>query len=142
MPEAPVTERLLLLETHQTDGSTACTWLEHGDSGLALRCEGFGPEPEVLPLVVGAVQRVMLRYGGMPSEDLASTVQGLAPELTLEDQSTLARFRFRPRYDVIAKDYIVWRPAGASPRLELAVSVAAALTHLGRAAQALGGEGA
>jgi hypothetical protein len=104
---------------------------------LGLRREGFGPQPEFLPLVSGSVQRVMLRYGGPPSDELASTVLGLAPELTLEDQSTLASFRFRPRYDVIAKDYLVWRPADASPRLELAVSVAAALTHLGRAAQAL-----
>jgi len=83
------------------------------------------------------VQRVMLRYGGLPSEELVSTVEGLPTAFTLEDQSTLATFRFRPRYDVIAKDYIVWRGSGESARLELAVSVAAALTHLGRAAQGL-----
>lgn len=137
VPDVRVTERVLLLETHQADGDTARTWLEQGGSGLGLRREGYGPEPEFLPLMPGSVQRVMQRYGGIPSEDLASTVIGLAPELTLEDQSTLASFRFLARYDVIAKDYLVWRPAGAPPRLELSVSVAAALTHLGRAAQAL-----
>jgi len=104
---------------------------------VGLRREGYGPEPNFLPLVPGAVQRVMLRYGGVLSEELMSTIDGLAPNLTLEDQSTLSSFRFRPRYDVIAKDYLVWRRAGEPPRLELAVSVAAALTHLGRAALAL-----
>lgn len=133
-----MTERILLLETHPASEGTARTWLERGASGLGLRREGFGPEPEFLPLVPGAVQRVMMRYGGVPSEDLVTSIEALAPELALEDESTLASFRFRPRYDVIAKDYLVWRPQGASPRLELAVSVAAALTHLARAAQALG----
>ena len=133
-----MTERVLLLETHVGVGATARTWLERTASGVGLRREGFGPEPELLGLVPGAVQRVMLRYGGVPSEELASTVEGLAPEVTLEDQSTLASLRFRPRYDVIAKDYIVWRPTDAPARLELAVSVAAALTHLALAAQALG----
>lgn len=137
-PKASVTERLLLLETHQESGETARVWLEGRVSGLTLKREGFGPEPELLPLVPGAVQRVMLRYGGVPSEDLVSTVEGLAAELTLEDQSTLATFRFRPKYDVIAKDYIAWRCSGESARLELAVSVAAALTHLGRAALGVG----
>jgi len=138
-PKARATERLLLLETHQESGETARVWLDGGASGLTLRREGFGPEPELLPLVPGAVQRVMLRYGGVPSEDLVSTVENLAAALTLEDQSTLSTFRFRPRYDVIAKDYIVWRCSGESARLELAVSVAAALTHLGRAALGFAG---
>jgi len=134
-PEVGAAERLLLLETHQESGETGRVWLERQASGVVLRREGFGAEPELLPMVAGAVQRVMLRYGGEPSEDLVSTVLGLAAELTLEDQSTLSTFRFRPRYDVIAKDYVVWRSAVESARLELAVSVAAALTHLGRAAQ-------
>lgn len=130
-------ERVLLLETHRADGELARTWLERAAGGLGLRRLGFEPEPEFLPLVPGSVQKVMLRYGGPPSDELASTVLGLAPELMLEDQSTLATFRFRARYDVIAKDYLVWRPTDAAPRLELSVSVAAALTHLARAAQAL-----
>ena len=79
----------------------------------------------------------MTRYGGVPSDDVAARVALLEPELCLEDASTLCSFRFLPRYDVIAKDYLVWRPVGELPRLELAVSVAAALTHLARAAQAL-----
>ena len=130
-------ERVLLLETHLDDGTVARAWIEHGPLGLGLRREGFGAEPELLPLLPGVVQRVMTRYGGVPSDDVADRVVALEPELALEDASTLCSFRFRPRYDVIAKDYLVWRPVGELPRLELAVSVAAALTHLARAAQAL-----
>ena len=132
-----MTERVLLLETHLEGGASARTWIEHGSMGLGLCREGFGSEPEFLPLLPGVVQRVMTRYGGVPSEEVAESVASLAPELALEDSSTLSSFRFRPRYDVIAKDYLVWRPVGELPRLELAVSVAAALTHLARAAQAL-----
>jgi hypothetical protein len=128
----------LLLETHLDDGGTARTWIEHGALGLGLRREGFAPEPEFLPLLPGVVQRVMTRYGGVPSDEVATSVALVLAELVLEDASTLSSFRFRPRYDVIAKDYVVWRPVAELPRLELAVSVAAALTHLARAALALG----
>lgn len=132
-----MTERVLLLETHLDDGGLARTWIEHGALGLGLRREGFGPEPEFLPLLPGVVQRVMTRYGGVPSDEVAPSVASLAPELALEDASTLSSFRFLPRYEVIAKDYLVWRPVDELPRLELCVSVAAALTHLARATQAL-----
>ena len=94
-----MTERVLLLETHLDDGTLARAWIEHGPLGLGLCREGFAPEPEVLPLLPGVVQRVMTRYGGVPSDDVAVSVAALEPELTLEDASTLCSFRFLPRYD-------------------------------------------
>ena len=44
----------------------------------------------------------------------------------------LIRFRFRPRFDVIARDYLALCVPGQDPVCELAVAVTGALEHLAR----------
>jgi len=127
---------VLLNETCDRSGALQRTWLdavnEGADEGLRLRVEREGGETISLPLSTAAVRKVMARYGKPVDASLEPEVLLLKAGVVLDDGSSLCRFRFRPRYDVIAKDYIVWRVPGQPSRAELAVSVCAALTHLAR----------
>ena len=95
-----------------------------GDGELVLDTGG-----ETLPLPVGALAAVMRRYG-KPLEE--TEVLNIEEHLDLADGATLERFRFLRRYDVIARDYLVYRESGHVPLCEMATSVTAALLHLAR----------
>lgn len=85
---------------------------------------------EVLPLPDGALEAVMRRYG-KPLEAKAEEMM-VDERLDLGDGSSLVRFRFMRRYDVIARDYLVlYRPDGEA-LCEMATSITAALDHLAR----------
>ena len=120
---------LELLARQRDDGALERTRLsrEHGE--LRIRIDH---EP-ALALPDGALERVMRRYG----RPLADNVAAEGPALDLGGGRALRRLRFRPRYDVIARDYLVLEEPGQEPLAELAIAVTAALVHLARAAQPL-----
>jgi hypothetical protein len=92
---------------------------------------------ETLPLPEGALEIVMKRYGKVL--DFPS-----APDagewLVLDGDRKILRFRFRPRFDVIARDYIALFVPGEDTLCELATSVTAALEHLARIASSRAGD--
>lgn len=71
----------------------------------------------------------MRRYG-KPLEDGAAL--NIEERVDLGDGASLERFRFLRRYDVIARDYVVYRVPGQDPVCEMATTLAGALLHLAR----------
>ncbi len=123
---APGPAPLELLARQRDGGGLERTHLvrEHGE--LCVRVDS-GP---AMPLPDGALERVMHRYGRPLADDIAAD----GPALDLGGGRVLRRLRFRPRYDVIARDYLVFEEPGQEPLAELAIAVTAALVHLARAA--------
>jgi hypothetical protein len=80
-----------------------------------------------------AFRRVMERYGAA-LEDGAQLDE--VAGLDLADGTRLRHVRHLARFDVIAKDWLVYEPRGAEPICALANTVAGALGHLARAAAA------
>jgi hypothetical protein len=78
----------------------------------------------------GALDAVMVRFGA--PLDPTSRLTSIAT-LDLGSGRTLRHVRHLARYDVIARDYLVYEAAGREPLCALATSVAGALDHLGRA---------
>ncbi len=85
------------------------------------------------PLPDGALPAVMRRFGKPLERDAPPAEE----TLDLGDGETLARFRFLRRYDVIARDYLVYAAPEAEPLCEMATAVTAALEHLARRLAAL-----
>jgi hypothetical protein len=119
-----MSEKLLLHERTLPDGRLEKTWLEV-ENGLLFFCVEGQPKAKVSQLVLEGVMR---RYG----KPLADEVAVNGPRLDV-DGCTLSILRYRPRYDVIAKDYLVYHPTGGTPLAELATAVTGALAHLLRA---------
>ena len=84
---------------------------------------------EALPLPDGALDAVMRRFG-KPLE--GGQTPPAEETLDLGEGRTLVRFRFLRRYDVIARDYLVFSAPGGEPLCEMATAVTAALHHLAR----------
>lgn len=84
------------------------------------------------PLPEGSLMAVMRRFGGEldPAEPITPRA-----ELALAELGSVSHVRHLSGYDVIARDYLVFRPLEGPPLCALAVTVAAALLHLGRAAE-------
>lgn len=116
--------RLLVHERALAGGGTERTWLELADGKLFLRCEGRAPASVELHLL----DAVMKRYGKPLADDIVDS----GPALELEGGRTLSLLRHRARYDVIAKDFLVYRTVDQEPVAELAASVTAALAYLVR----------
>jgi hypothetical protein len=114
--------RLVIDERVRPDGKSSRTWLELAAGKLAL---GFD-ETQVAIVEVGALAAVMRRYGKPLADDIV--VSG--PTLELAGGAKLSLLRHRARYDVIAKDFLVYEAPGQEPVAELATSVSAALSHL------------
>ncbi len=85
------------------------------------------------PLPDGALPAVMRRFG----KPLEMDAPPAEETLDLGAGATLARFRFLRRYDVIARDYLVYAAPAAEPLCEMATAVTAALEHLARRLAAL-----
>lgn len=113
-------DRLLLHERAVAEGSER-TWLATEDGHLFVEVEG-GARTE---LPVAVLDVVMRRYGKPLAEDIA--LEGT--RLVVEGR-TIAMLRYRPLYDVIAKDYVVYVAPGEPPVAELATAVTAALSYL------------
>jgi hypothetical protein len=79
-----------------------------------------------------AIEVVMARYG----KPLDEAVRVEGPRLDLGDGHALCVLRHRARYDVIARDFLVFLRPDEPPVAELPPSTAAALVPLARAAQA------
>jgi hypothetical protein len=118
------TSRLLVDERASDDGGFERTWLECIDGRLHLR---FDDTTSAI-LDIGVLEAVMSRYG----KPLADDVILDGPKLELAGGGTLAILRHRARYDVVAKDYLVYGAPGREPLAELCTSVTAALTFIAR----------
>jgi hypothetical protein len=113
-------------ETTKADGSLAATRLAIVDGDLVVEADdGSFVVPE------GALPRVMARYGA-PIED--GTTLTDVDSLDLGAGARLRHVRHLARFDVIAKDWLVYEGDGAEPICALAHTVAGALVHLARAA--------
>jgi hypothetical protein len=113
--------QLLLHERTLPDGALEKTWLEVDGDCLFLGGEGT-PKTEV---PIAFLDGVMQRYGRPLADDV--TVEG--PRLEVAGR-TLAVLRYRPRYDVIARDYFVYAVGEQPPVAELATAVSGALAYL------------
>jgi hypothetical protein len=118
--------RLLIDERTDAQGELVRTWLVARSGEVSLCGDAGSPRP----LPTGAVAAVMRRFGAPPAEDPRDeAVSEERPSLSLPDGESLLRFRFRPRYDVIARDYLLWSD-GREALCALSVTVAGALEHL------------
>lgn len=120
---------MLLHEYFGPDGQLVRVLLGGGPGDAFWIAEG----QERFELPDGAIPSAFARYG-MPLEDSAVTVQA---EFSLGELGTLSRFRFRPRVDVIARDYALLTAQDREPQCVLATHLAAVLLHLGRRAAEL-----
>lgn len=112
-------------EVTRDDGTLESVHLGRDDDGLALvRGDHRSPLP------AGVIEPVMLRYGA-PLEVGASITE--VAVLELGDRRRLRHVRHLARYDVIAKDWLVYERPDAEPLCTLAVTVVGALTHLAHA---------
>ena len=90
-------------------------------------------DDETFPLGPGALEAVMARFGAPlePSEPLIDV-----GTLDLGGGRAVRHVRHLARYDVIARDFVVYDLPGRDSLCALAVTVSAALAHLGRASAA------
>jgi hypothetical protein len=84
-----------------------------------------------LPLPSGALDAVMARFGKPLDPDAQLAEMGT---LEVGDGRILRHVRHLARYDVVARDYLVYASA-AEPLCVLAITAAGALRHLARAAK-------
>jgi hypothetical protein len=112
-------------------GDLLRTRLVNEGGGLALRVG-----EDLLRLPEGALEAVMKHYGKPLAEPVDD--RHLVERLELDERSSLVRFRFMPRYDVIARDYLVLYVPDAEPLCELATAVSGALDHLAKRFSAIG----
>jgi hypothetical protein len=91
--------------------------------GALVVCAG---DDEAVSLPMLALERVMERYG----KPLADGIALDGPKLDLGEGKALVLIRHRARYDVIARDFVVWIAPDREPLAELAVAISGALVHL------------
>jgi len=113
--------RLLLHERTLPGGGVEKTWLEVERGTLFFHVEGVAKTEVSLAMLDG----VMRRYG----RPLADDVSVEEPQLQVAGRA-LSLLRYRPRYDVIARDYLVYTKAGEAPTAELATAITGALAYL------------
>lgn len=118
-----MTDRLLLDERILGDGTRARTYASFVDGHVRVDDEAT---PDSGTLSVGALDRVMVRYG-MPLE------AGVALEgdtLDLGEGRRLRRLRYHAPVDATGRDYLVWERAGHEPLAVIATHATAALRYL------------
>lgn len=116
--------RMKIHETTNADGTLAPMFLRVVDGDVIVEVEGSA---FVLP--EAALARVMARYGA-PVEGGAKLTEIGA--LELGGGARIRHVRHLARFDVIAKDWLMYEAHGAEPLCALANTVAAALAHLAR----------
>jgi hypothetical protein len=124
---------LKIHESTASDGSLATVSLsvERG-SVLLIEASADGSHDRVDPLPDGALEAVMSRFGN--ALDPAVRISRVAA-LELGNERLLRHVRHLARFDVIARDYLVYESPGSEPICALATTVAAALGHLARASR-------
>lgn len=115
---------LRIHEFTKPDGQLATVSLEAAE-GASLR---LVTEGESLAVPPGALEAVMERYGA-PLDATERVVP--VGELALE-AAKLRHVRHLARYDVIARDYLVFERPDREPVCVLATTVAGALAHIAR----------
>lgn len=115
-------------ETTRADGTLGPTHLHVAVVGGEVVVE---TDDGAFALPEGALAKVMTRYGA-PIEDGAQLTEVEA--IDLGGGTRLRHVRHLARFDVIAKDWLVYEAEGAEPICALAATVAAALGHLARVA--------
>jgi hypothetical protein len=120
-----------MLKIHETitaSGQAATVHLTTEGGGLAIVAEGVR-----LALADVALDAVMLRFGAPlePAEPIAEVAR-----LDLGGGRALRHVRHLGRYDVIARDYLVYDVPGRESLCALATTVAGSLAHLGRTTSA------
>jgi hypothetical protein len=116
--------RLVIHERILADGGSERTWLDLEGGQLVLGVD----DATAACVDLSVLEAVMKRYG----KPIAGDVELSGPALELGGGRTLSMLRHRARYDVIAKDFLVYRVPGDEPLAELSASVSAALTYLVR----------
>lgn len=122
---------LKIHETTKSDGSLAPVYLRVADGDVELVTEELGDEGGAVVLPGDVLARVMTRYGA-PLE-LGMELSEV-DRLELGGGARIRHVRHLARYDVIAKDWLVYEAEGEEPLCALANTVATALGHLARAA--------
>lgn len=118
-----------MLKVHETTtvrGELVGVFITIADDALVMV---EGDESLIIP--DGALDAVMARYGA-PLE-LTERITEVA-RLPLADGTVLRTVRHLARFDVIARDYVIYDRPGAEPICAMATTVVGALTHLARAA--------
>jgi len=113
---------LIIGEKILDDGTRETVTLDVRDGEVVLVVGGG--QAVVLP--EGALEHVMARYGKPLAPDVALD----GPRLDVGGGRALQLLRHRARYDVVARDFLVWSAPGQEPVAELAIAVAGALVHL------------
>jgi hypothetical protein len=126
--ELPPGERLVIAEHAVEGGVLERTLLVSRDATPLLAIVRGNDVKALKELPVGAIDGVMRRYG----KPLADEVSEPAPQLRLAG-ATLSTFRHLARYDVIARDYVYYRPDSEEPGVAaVSATVGAALRFLAR----------
>jgi hypothetical protein len=117
-----------MIKIHETitpSGDASFVHLAIEDGTLAIVVDG-----EALAVGEGALQAVMARFGAPlePSEPLIAVAA-----LDLGGGRAVRHVRHLARYDVIARDFVVYDVPDRDSLCALAVTVSAALVHLARA---------
>jgi len=111
-------------ETTTPSGELAPVFLRFGEGVLEIvDAEGAFALPN------GALDGVMARFGTPFDPEAEVTV---IATLLLGEARALRHVRHLARYDVIARDYLVYDAPDREPLCALATTVAGALAHLGR----------
>jgi hypothetical protein len=114
--------KLLIHQRTREDGTLEDLFLSREDESLRVQ---IGEEEEAL-IPIEALVAVMRKFG----KTLADEVRVRGPSLDLGAGRSLVMLRHLARYDVIARDFLVFRAPNEEPLTELASSVTAALMHL------------
>lgn len=114
--------RLLIHQRTREDGTLEDLFLS--PEGDALRLQIGADEEALIP--IEALVAVMRKFG----KELAPEIRLTGPSLDLGAGRSLTMLRHLARYDVIARDFMVFRAPEEEPIAELASSVTAALMHL------------
>jgi hypothetical protein len=123
---------LRIHETTTASGELSSVFLQVDDGGGLVLVSGEG----AMALPAASLDQVMSRFG--QPLDSAERVAEVGM-LDLGDGRVLRHVRHLGRYDVIARDYLIYSVPRQDPLCALATTVAGALAHLGRAAAARAG---
>ncbi len=118
---------LKIHETTTASGELSSVFLQLDEGGVLALVSGEG----AVPLPASSLDHVMSRLG--QPLDSAERVAEVGM-LDLGGGLVLRHVRHLARYDVIARDYLIYCVPGQEPLCALATTVAGALAHLGRAA--------
>ena len=119
--------RITIDERIGDDGASVITELARDDETIRVVDDGR----VVGELSCETIRAVMNRYAKALDDGIALC----GPSLDLGEDRRLVMLRHRARYDVIARDFLVFVTKDEEPRAALSTTIAAALIHLARAAE-------